>query len=291
MKTAVMTASWSADLDRCRLMCESLDRFLSGDWHHYLLVEPRDVAAFRSLEGPRRTVVSEAELFPSWLRAFPDPASFGGRRVWLSPFSLPLRGWHAQQIRRLALARHVDADMLLSIDSDVVMVRPYDPSNMWEDGRMRLFRIDGGIIQDMAEHRQWLAHAGKLLGLPAAVSPAHDYINTFIGWRVDAARAMLDHIEKISGRNWIRALISSRAISECTIYGRFVDEVLKGEGHDVSGQALCHMLWSSEAYPETLEGLEAFMAGLQPGQVAIGVQSFVGHDISEIRRLAFSVTP
>lgn len=291
MKTAVMTASWSADLDRCRLMCESLDRFLSGDWHHYLLVEPRDVPAFRSLEGPRRTVVSEAELFPSWLRAFPDPASFGRRRVWLSPFSLPLRGWHAQQIRRMALARHVDADMLLSIDSDVVMVRPYDPSSMWEDGSMRLFRIDGGISQDMAEHRQWLAHAGNLLGLPAAVSPAHDYINTFIGWRVDAARAMLDHIEKMSGRNWIRALISSRAISECTIYGRFVDEVLNGEGHDVAGQALCHMLWSSEAYPETLEGLEAFMAGLQPGQVAIGVQSFVGHEISEIRRLAFSVTP
>ena len=36
---------------------------------------------------------------------------------------MPLRGWHAQQIRRLALARHVEADMLLSVDSDVVMVR------------------------------------------------------------------------------------------------------------------------------------------------------------------------
>jgi len=291
MKTAVMTASWSADLERCSLMCESLDRFLSGDWHHYLLVEPRDVAAFRPLEGPRRTVVSETELFPNWLRAFPDPTSLGRRRVWLSPFSLPLRGWHAQQIRRLALARHVDADMLLSIDSDVVMVRPYDPSSMWADGKMRMFRINGGISQDMVEHRQWLAHAGKLLGLPVTVSPAHDYINTFIGWRVDAARAMLDHIETVSGRNWIRALISSRAISECTIYGRFADEVLKGEGHDVSDQALCHMLWLSEAYPETPRGLESFMADLQPAQVAVGIQSFVGHDISDIRRLAFSVTP
>jgi len=291
MKTAVMTASWSADLKRCSLMCESVDRFLSGDWHHYLLVEPRDVPAFKSLEGPRRTVISEADLFPRWLRAFPDPSNLGRRHVWLSPFSLPLRGWHAQQIRRLALAQHVDADMLLSIDSDVVMVRPYDPSGMWVDGKMRMFRIDGGINQDMAEHRQWLAHAGKLLGLPASVTPAHDYINTFIGWRVDAARAMLDHIEKISGRHWIRALISSRAISECTIYGRFADEVLEGEGHVCSDQALCHMLWLSESYPDTPEGLQTFMAELQPHQVAIGVQSFVGHDLSEIRRLAFSVTP
>ena len=291
MKTAVMTASWSADLERCSLMCESVDRFQSGDWHHYLLVEPRDVAAFRSLEGPRRTVVSETDLFPRWLRAFPDPVSFGRRRVWLSPFSLPLRGWHAQQIRRMALAQHIDADMLLSIDSDVVMVRPYDPSVMWVDGKMRMFRIDAGISQDMSEHHLWLAHAGKLLGLPAAVSPAHDYINTFIGWRVDTARAMLEHIEKINGRNWVRALISSRAISECTIYGRFADEVLKGEGHLRSDQALCHMLWDRETYPETLEGLESFMRDLQPEHVAVGVQSFVGYPLSEIRRLAFSVTP
>ena len=127
--------------------------------------------------------------------------------------------------------------------------------------------------------------------MPAEVSPAPDYINTFIGWRVDTARALLDHIEQVSGRNWVRALISSRAISECTIYGRFADEVLQGEGHAGSDQALCHMLWDRASYGETLDGLETFMTELQPGQVAIGVQSFVGHPISEIRRLAFSVTP
>lgn len=290
MKTAVMTASWSADLDRCRLMCESLDRFLAGDWHHYLLVELADVALFSTLEGPRRTVVSEAELFPWWLRSFPDPSNFGRRRLWLSPFSVPLRGWHAQQIRRMALARHIDADMLLSVDSDVVMVRPYDPSGMWTDGSMYMYRVDAGVSQQMTEHRQWFAHAGKLLGVPAAVTPSPDYINTFIGWRTDTARAMLDHIEKVSGRNWIRALIASRAISECTIYGRFVDEVLVGEGHAHSDQALCHVLWDREAHPETLEGLQAFMQDLGPGQVAVGIQSFVNHSISDIRRLAFSVT-
>jgi hypothetical protein len=82
----------------------------------------------------------------------------------------------------------------------------------------------------MAEHHDWLAHAGALLGLPETIVPAPDYINTFIGWRVDTARALLDHIEKTTGRNWVRALISSRAISECTIYGRFADEVHGGGG-------------------------------------------------------------
>ncbi|WP_417426526.1 DUF6492 family protein [Hoeflea sp.] len=291
MNTAVMTASYAGDFDRCALLCESMDRFMQGDWHHYLLVERADTALFRQLEGPKRSIVSEAELFPFWLRSFPDPLKFGRRRLWLSPFSLPLRGWHAQQIRRLAMARHVDADMLLSIDSDVVMVRPYDPASMWVDGQMRMFRIDGGVSDKMTEHRGWYAQAGRLLGLPAAVSPAHDYINTFIGWRVDTARALLDHIENISGHNWVRALVSSRAMSECTIYGRFVDEILNGEGHIPSDQPLCHMLWFRETYPETSAGLEIFMQGLQPEQVAVGVQSFVHQPIAEIRRLAFSVSP
>lgn len=291
MTTAVMTASYVGDFDRCALLCDSLDRFMQGQWHHYLLVEPRDVAIFKPLEGSRRTVVSEADLFPRWLRSFPDPTAFGRRRLWLSPFSVPLRGWHAQQIRRLALARHIDADMLLSIDSDVIMVRPFDPASMWSDGRMQMYRIDAGISDTMSEHHAWLAHAGHLLGLPATVTPAHDYINTFIGWRVDTARALLDHIEATTGRNWVRAVVSSRAISECTIYGRFADEVLEGAGHAPSGKSLCHMLWFRYTYPETLKGLEQFIRAMEPDQVAIGVQSFVQHPIAEIRRLAFSVAP
>ena len=58
-----------------------------------------------------------------------------------------------------------------------------------------------------------------------------------------------------------------------------------------SDRALCHVLWFRETYPETLEGLQTFMGELRSDQVAIGVQSFVHHPLSEIRRLAFSVTP
>lgn len=291
MTTAVMTASYAGDFDRCALLCESMDRFMQGQWHHYLLVEPRDVALFKPLEGAHRTVVSETDLFPRWLRSFPDPVSLGRRRLWLSPVSVPLRGWHAQQIRRLALARHIDSRMLLSIDSDVVMVRPFDPSSMWTGDRMRMYRIDAGISDTMPEHHAWSAHAGRLLGLPETIRPAHDYINTFIGWRVDTARALLDHIEATTGRNWVRAVVSSRAISECTIYGRFADEVLEGAGHAPSGQSLCHMLWFRETYPETLEGLEQFLRAIEPGQVAVGVQSFVRHPIAEIRKRAFALSP
>ncbi|WP_420410648.1 DUF6492 family protein [Hoeflea sp.] len=291
MTTAVMTASYVADFERCALLCESMDRFLDGKWHHYLLVERADAQLFKSLEGANRSVVSEAELFPSWLRSFPDPLSMGRRRVWLSPFSLPLRGWHAQQLRRLAMARHVDAKTILSIDSDVVLVRRFDPASLWSDGRLRMFRADNGAHDATPGHLAWLAHAGRILGLPPHPEPAHDYISNMVAWRTDTARALLDHIEKRSGKGWLRAVISSRDISECMIYGRFADEVLGGAGHHADPRSLSHVLWFKETFPQTSEGLASFMAGLRPDQVAIGVQSFVGHPLSEIRKLAFSVTP
>ena len=289
MKTAVMTASYEADFDRCALLCESMDQFMRGDWHHYILVERADIRLFEKLRGPKRTVVSEAELFPAWLRSFPDPFTMGRRRLWLSPFSAPLRGWHAQQLRRLAMARHVEADTLLSIDSDVVLVRPFDPASLSEANSLRMFRADNGALHATPGHLEWLAHAGRILGLPQRPDPAHDYISNMVAWRVDTARALLDHIEKHNNMSWIRAVISSRAISECMIYGRFVDEILLGAGHHPDARSLSHVLWFKETYPQTPEGLDAFMRELQPDQIAIGVQSFVGHPLSEIRRAAFSV--
>ncbi|MGH6858635.1 MAG: DUF6492 family protein, partial [Phyllobacterium sp.] len=110
MRTALVTASYAPDFERCRLLCETIDRFVRGYTTHYILVEHRDIALFKQLERPNRIIVDENDLLPRWIRPFPDPGTFGRRRVWLSPRTLPLRGWHAQQLRRIAIARHADED-------------------------------------------------------------------------------------------------------------------------------------------------------------------------------------
>lgn len=286
MRTAVVTASYAADFERCRMLCESMDRRLKGDWTHYILVASFDVALFSVLQGARRRIVSERELLPSWLRAIPDPASRGRRKIWISPFGLPLRGWHAQQLRRFALSRIIDEPMMFSIDSDVVLLRDFDPASLWRDGRLALYRKPNGIQPKMrSNHLEWLAHSDRLLGIGPYSLPAHDYINTLIGWRTDTCRALLDHIESRHGRGWIRAMIRTRQFSECLIYGRFVDEVLKGEGHYPSSEALCHVLWFEDSYARDATGLKHFLADMAPYQIGIGVQSFVGHDLGDIRAL------
>ena len=62
---AIVTASYAPDFERCRLLCETIDRHVTGVPRHYILVEQRDVALFRQLETGNRTVVDERDLLPA----------------------------------------------------------------------------------------------------------------------------------------------------------------------------------------------------------------------------------
>ena len=245
--SALVTASYLPDLERCRLLCDTIDKHVSGHSHHYLLVASNDVASFRALEGPRRTVVDERDLLPGWLRSFPDPLSRFRKRIWLSFRTMPLRGWHVQQLRRIAIAGHIGEDGLIFCDSDVAFLRPFDCATIWRDGNLRLFRRENGLSRpDLDDQRLWAANAGKTLGLAAA--PRHDYIATVIAWRRDAAVAMCRHIEETTGKQWVAAIGSNRRFSECMLYGRYADEVLQSEGHFHESNELCRVYWTCLLY-------------------------------------------
>lgn len=281
---ALITASYAADFERCRLLCDTVDRHVTGASHHYLLVEHRDLALFQQLEGKRRTVIDERELLPSWLRDIPDPTSLFKRRVWLSLKAPPLRGWHVQQLRRMAIAERIEQETLVYVDSDVAFLRPFDCARFWLGGKLRLFRRDGVLLKPGHDnHRIWSANAAAVLGIAAPEISPHDYISTLIAWRRSSVRDMLARIEQVSGRHWVEAVSARRKFSECMIYGRFVDEVADGAGHYVGAEEFCRVYWTGT--PLTDMQFEAFVAAMSPEQVAIGMQSFIGTDLGRIRRL------
>jgi hypothetical protein len=283
-RTAIATASYSNDLDRCRLLCESMDQHMLGDWVHYILVSRSDVALFRPMEGPRRQVVDETDLLPAWLFMLPDPFSLMKRKIWLSPFSIPLRGWHVQQLRRLALSRYIEEKTMLSADSDVVMIRDYDPADLWQDGKLGFYRIDNTIdTATHSNHLKWMAHSTRLLGCQPPQLPTHDYISSLIPWRTDTCRTMLDYIEARHQRHWVRAMVRSRTFSECIIYGRYVDEIMNSGGHFRMPNSLCHSLWLEGSYLKTKAGLKRFLGDRHPHHVGLQIQSFIGHELDDIR--------
>lgn len=281
---ALVTASYAADFERCRLLCETVDRHVVGASHHYLLVEHRDVALFRQLEGSHRTVIEERDLLPSWLRDMPDPTSLFKRRIWLSLKAPPLRGWHVQQLRRMAIAEKVEQETLVYVDSDVAFLRPFDCARFWRDGKLRLFRRNDALLQPGHDnHRIWSQNAAVVLGIAEPEISPHDYISTLIAWRRSSLLDMLARIEKVSGRHWVEAVCARRKFSECMIYGRFVDEVADGAGHYHGSEEFCRVHWTGT--PLSDAQFEAFVAEMLPEQVAIGMQSFIGTDLGRIRRL------
>ena len=287
---AIATPSYAGDIERCRLLCASIDRFVTGHATHYLLVEDADVALFAPLAGPRRQIMAESELLPSWLKSWRDPLTLGRRRVWTGLGALargvpPLRGWHAQQLRKFALARASGEDVLLFADSDMMFVRRFDLTSLATAGGTRLYAKPAGIDATMTEHVRWCSSAADLLGLPAPALPSVDYINNLVSWRRDNALAMLAHIEACSGRDWISAIAAKRRFSEYMIYGYFVEQVLglEAAGHFSDSHQLCKSYWGDEV--TGLSALGSFEEVLAEGQVAVGVQSFIGEPVSRLRAL------
>lgn len=279
---AMVTASYAPDLERCRLLCESIDRHVTGMDKHYLLVSGRDVAQFKQLESANRVVIDERDILPSWLHEMPDPSSLFRRQIWLSMKLPPLRGWHVQQLRRIAIAAKIPEATIAFCDSDVLFLKDFDLSQFWQADELRLYRDDHSLALERG-HLIWSANAGKTLGLPPEPVPAINYISTVIAWRRDTVLSMIRHIESRHATSWVQAVARDRKFSECILYGRYVDEVLQGAGHFHAEESLCQVYWDGPSLDE--EGLKQFAASMSPRQVAIGIQSFTGTDLNTLRRL------
>lgn len=283
---AIATPSYGADLERCKLLCASVDRFVTSLSTHYLLVEDRDVASFAPLSGPKRRIIAESEIFPAWLRARSDPFSLGKRRVWTGIGALarrvpPLRGWHTQQLRKLALPLAAPEDVILHADSDALFLKDFDLSRQMIDGLARLYVKPDAITADMREHAAWTRHAAGMLGLVEPSFPAPDYINNLPTWTRSNALKLLDHVEARAGRHWIAAVAASGSFSEMTIYGMFVEGVLgEAGGHRATPDALARTYWTErDVAPGSFRDPDALLG---PGHVSIGVQSFIGVPVEDL---------
>ncbi|TCD16571.1 DUF6492 family protein [Oricola cellulosilytica] len=281
MRNAIITASYAPDFERCAILCETIDRLVTGFECHYLLVDMPDKELFAQLEGPKRKILTEAELLPWWMRRIPSMLSPGGRRIWLSPLTVPLHGWHVQQIKRIAAALRLDVDGLLYCDSDTAFVRPFDVQEIWNDDSIRLYRENEGALAAKDAHLHWAAHAARAFGLGDPAGLNHNYVSSIVTWKRQTVVDMCAHMEREHGRSWVSILGATRSFSECMIYGAYVDGVLDGAGHFHDPVTLCSMKWFQPA-PSRNE-VRAMLDDLEERQVAVGVQSFLPMPAEDFR--------
>jgi hypothetical protein len=236
---AIVTPSYSRDLERCRLTVDSVNRFVDEDIHHYLVIDRRDIPLFKRFEGPRTTIVTAEDLLPWWIVRIPRV-----RKVWMSFKTLPVRSWIVQQLMKLSVASAIDADVFCFVDSDVAFLRPTGrDAFVNDDGSVRLFRRPDHA--NMPSHQRWHRSSARLLGLEERDYFGADFIGNMITWRRDSLLAMQKHIESVTGKHWVRAVAGELHLSEYILYGIYAEHVagFDASGHEPQAFDLCHCSW------------------------------------------------
>lgn len=263
MAFSLITPSYAPDFERCRLLCESVDRFARGATH-YVVVDRRDEKRFAPLKSAAREIVTVESILPPWIFRLP-----GARKWWMSLATRPLRNWVLQQLVKLSMSKVVETDVMIYADSDVTFVRPFGVERFMHDGRLRLNRAPYTSDQ----HACWLRVAADLLGTDPAAVPPVNFVGSLIMWRRENLQRLHRHIEKQSGRSWLRTVAARKTFSEYMIYGLFVEQVL---GFEAAGQVpmdspVLHLSWGHDLTQP--EAVDRYLADLQGEHIGLMIHS------------------
>lgn len=269
---AFVTPSYPPDLERCELLVRSLDRF-GPTFRHYIIVDRADRAAFAHLASTRtRLIVSEDLIDPRFRRV----EWKGG--LWLNWRALPMRGWIAQQVKKLASAKIVTEDILIMTDSDATFVRPFTVDSFLVDGKIGLLDVD--YCADMVP--VWTQVAKKLLGLGAEPG-LRGHVGQMIAWHRDHILALHAHVEAATRLPWQIAIARQRTFSEYILYGNFIRSVVGYENshHAPSTRALVKQPWDYDL--STHAGLKTYFDSIEPENIAVMIHSKDGLPVSTAR--------
>jgi hypothetical protein len=281
--TALLTPTYGRDLELCTLLCESIDRHVSGFSKHYLMVPDAELALFAHFESERRTVLPASAFLPKWLRPLPRVFQRNRRAYWWSFRTKPVSGWHVQQFLKIAAAISLPHERYCILDSDVVFFRDFDLARFEYPNSIPLLDLPGQVTADFPRHARWIDTTHELLGLPSPPLPASDSIGHIIFWDQQTTRAMASKIEAVSGLGWIQALCQMRGgFSEYMLYAYFAQNDARfSERHTLTSRTPCVSYWDS---PRLSQGeLNQLLRRADEDDVAFSVASFSGTPVETIR--------
>jgi hypothetical protein len=275
---ALVTPSYWMDVERCRLLVESVERWVVPGVRHYLIIARRDLPLFKPMLTARSELVVVEEIIPTWLFRVP-----GLRRFWLSLRTRPVKNWVLQQIVKLSVPAVVPEDVLLYADSDMFFIAPFDPQSLERNGTVPLFLETGqrGLIPS---NDKWQAVASRLLDLPAERDCDTNYVGQLIWWRRQNALAAVNRVQQVSGKQWQRAIAPLSAFSEYILYGLYSDRILaekSGHWHDETVRTLSY--WGTR--PLTVPDLERLKAQRTPDHHSAMISSKSRTPLENIRQV------
>jgi hypothetical protein len=276
---SIVTPSYLPDLELCRDLQASVLNFTAPDVDQFIIVPAADRTHFADLAGARTKIRDVGDFLPRSMVKVP------AMNMWVNacrPFP-PVRGWVAQQIVKLAAAAAMTTDVVLLLDSDVLLIRSLTAAAFAPNGVLQLFELPDGVDATLPRHRVWHHAARRMLGLPpltAGLLP--DYICWPCAWSPANVRDMLARVESVTGLRWQTAVGRELHFSEMILYGVYVREVLGAES-PVDTTARMRCVNHSDEIPLDEQSLRSMLDAISPEDLAIMVSAKSGTDLTTRR--------
>lgn len=289
------------DLERVKLLLRSFGKYFEagGLSRFFVATTPRDIRVVEDTLGPllpegRLEVIDENAICPE-LASDPDTTT---------QWPKPNKGWYRQQLIKLAIHERVGTPWYMTLDSDVLFVKPFSAGSLIRGGKAAL------NVQTEADfrrlyRRKLAAHEVKVREsrygraehiLKFARGP--EYLRQWYGetpvlLNRGIVKALTEHIEASWMRPWRQALLDNLPWTEYPLYFLFAENRGLLPKHHAPGGAdtvlrLSRSLWQpSDQYlvPRNLSNWnpESIFDSGEEG-IAVVVQSYLGYPVAEIAK-------
>ena len=216
------------DVERLKILDKSITKFFADLKLIWTVVPENEVEYFRSvLTTDRYKIISENKLIPEF--------DIG--------INQDIPGWNRQQLIKLAIAPHVSSNFYLTLDADVIVVKPVSYSDLVIKGR--------GIVKRSTKdyHAIWYEWATRVLGLERSgythgVTPAifnkeamlklHEYLESRSNWAIKTlcslAKILKNRLWSSGSKNavkrycgWRNFLIRNLPWTEYSLYHTYLE--------------------------------------------------------------------
>jgi hypothetical protein len=277
------TPSYLGDLERLVWMRRSLEHFYDGNCRHIVAVPRKDKTAFsRALGRSDIELVSQESLvdacfYPDRLYRIVD--KLFPQQTWRFATRAGKPGWIIQQIVKFSSHRFAMGGPIVFLDSDIFFYRRFNRADLGIANTERCL-VRRLPETEGAKHRHHIAQSRRLLGLSPGQTDT-----TYMGypaiWHGDWVEKLLRHIESRSGKSWQYTLFEADFnISEYTIYGVYVDELLKPPGLNIREEPFNLIAWDAASF-QSLKARVFNGPPLPETRLSLTIQSNIGIAVDE----------
>jgi hypothetical protein len=184
-------------------------------------------------------------------------------------------GWIHQQIVKLSIPDIVKEDAIIILDSDVFFIKSFSVSQLLSQSTQRaLIRIHP--LSESGMQREHMSKSREILNIPPGNTDFH-YLAWPVVWYKDLIIQLQEYLSKTNNQHWQYTLLEAGVISEYTLYGLYLEEILKYENLNVITEQLHLGIWDKHDFKRFLS--DDF--SLHPNTFCIVVQSNLGIDVKE----------